>query len=169
MISLCRYPDSNVHGASMGPTWALSAPDGPHIGPWTLLSGYVTDADVYMAIDLSNLNLNLESSNDRSWVTCMTPRSNETCFMLDTTYIKLRLGRIYVSSGACLKKPQRCDTYVSIYTNTYSKFQTMMTSPNGNIFRVTGHLCGEFTGPRWISYTKPSNAELWFFLWSTSE
>ena len=24
----------------------------------------------------------------------------------------------------------------------------MMTSLNGNIFRVTGHLCGEFTGPR---------------------
>ena len=24
----------------------------------------------------------------------------------------------------------------------------MMTSSNGNIFRVTGHLCGEFTGPR---------------------
>ena len=22
------------------------------------------------------------------------------------------------------------------------------TSSNGNIFRVTGHLCGEFTGPR---------------------
>ena len=24
----------------------------------------------------------------------------------------------------------------------------IMTSSNGNIFRVTGHLCGEFTGPR---------------------
>ena len=23
----------------------------------------------------------------------------------------------------------------------------MMTASNGNIFRVTGHLCGEFTGP----------------------
>ena len=23
----------------------------------------------------------------------------------------------------------------------------MMTSSNGNIFRVIGHLCGEFTGP----------------------
>ena len=23
----------------------------------------------------------------------------------------------------------------------------MVTSSNGNIFRVTGHLCGEFTGP----------------------
>ena len=25
-------PDSKVHGANMGPTWALSAPDGPHVG-----------------------------------------------------------------------------------------------------------------------------------------
>ena len=25
---------------------------------------------------------------------------------------------------------------------------SMMTSSNGNIFRVTCHLCGEFTGPR---------------------
>ena len=28
-------------------------------------------------------------------------------------------------------------------------FSTSIPS-NGNIFRVTGHLCGEFTGPRWI-------------------
>ena len=34
----------------------------------------------------------------------------------------------------------------------------MMTSSNGNIFRVTGHLCGEFTGPRWIPLTKASDA-----------
>ena len=33
-------------------------------------------------------------------------------------------------------------------------------------FRVTGHLCGEFTGPRWIPRTKASDAELWCFLWS---
>ena len=25
----------------------------------------------------------------------------------------------------------------------------MKTSSNGNIFRITGHLCGEFTGDRW--------------------
>ena len=31
----------------------------------------------------------------------------------------------------------------------------MMTSSNGNIFRVTGHLCGEFTGPRWVPAQKP--------------
>ena len=41
----------------------------------------------------------------------------------------------------------------------------MMTSSNGNIFRVDGPLCGEFTGHRWILLTKASDAELWCFLW----
>ena len=40
-----------------------------------------------------------------------------------------------------------------------------VTSSHGNIFRVTGPLCGEFTGDRWIPLTKASDAdaELWFF------
>ena len=38
-----------------------------------------------------------------------------------------------------------------------------------DFFRVTGHLCGEFTGPRWIPRTKASDAELWCFLWSAPE
>ena len=41
--------------------------------------------------------------------------------------------------------------------------RSMMTSSNGNIFRVTGHLCGEFTGLRWIPRTKASDAELLMF------
>ena len=45
----------------------------------------------------------------------------------------------------------------------------MMTSSNGNIFRVTGHLCGEFTDLRWIPHTKASDAELWWFLWSANK
>ena len=39
-----------------------------------------------------------------------------------------------------------------------------MTSSNGSIFRATGHLCGEFTGHRWIPRTKASDAELWCLL-----
>ena len=31
------------------------------------------------------------------------------------------------------------------------KIDFMVTSSNGNIFRVTGLLCGEFTGHRWIA------------------
>ena len=46
---------------------------------------------------------------------------------------------------------------------------TMMTSWNENIFRVTGQLCGQFTGHWWIPRTKTSDAELWCFLWSAPE
>ena len=40
---------------------------------------------------------------------------------------------------------------------------TMMTSSNGNILRVTGLLFGEFTGHRWVPFTKASDAEFWCF------
>ena len=39
----------------------------------------------------------------------------------------------------------------------------IMTSSNGNIFRVIGDLWGKFTGHRWIPRTKASDAELYFF------
>ena len=29
-------PDSKIHGVTMGPTWVLSAPVGPHVGPMNL-------------------------------------------------------------------------------------------------------------------------------------
>ena len=45
----------------------------------------------------------------------------------------------------------------------------MMTSSNGTIFRVTGHLWGEFTGHRWIPQKKASGAEILCFLWSMPE
>ena len=48
------------------------------------------------------------------------------------------------------------------------KKKTIMTSSNGNIFRVTVHLCGDFTGLWWIPRTKASDAELWCFLWSAT-
>ena len=43
---------------------------------------------------------------------------------------------------------------------------TMMTSSNGNIFRVTGHLCGEFTGPGEFPTQRPvtRNFDVYFDL-----
>ena len=35
-LLLKRTPDSKIHGANMGPTWVLPAPDGPHVGPMNL-------------------------------------------------------------------------------------------------------------------------------------
>ena len=57
----------------------------------------------------------------------------------------------------------------SLATGIVQESKSMMTSSNGNIFRVTCHLCGEFTGHRWIPRTKASDAELWCFLWSASD
>ena len=31
------HPDNKDHGANMGPTWVLSAPGGPHVGPMNLV------------------------------------------------------------------------------------------------------------------------------------
>ena len=56
-------------------------------------------------------------------------------------------------------------TFLPMFTGNQG-FLSMMTSSNGSIFRVTGPLCGEFTGHRWIPLTKASDAELWCFLWS---
>ena len=36
--------------------------------------------------------------------------------------------------------------------NKYACSIHMMMSSNGNIFRLTGHMCGEFTGPRLMNY-----------------
>ena len=37
LTKICvAIPDSKVHGANMGPTWVLSAPDGPHVGPMNI-------------------------------------------------------------------------------------------------------------------------------------
>ena len=63
-----------------------------------------------------------------------------------------------------ISRPSTC-CFLSYYQIRHLIMMTfMMTSSNGNIFRVTGHLCGEFTGPRWSPHTKASDAELWCFL-----
>ena len=53
--------------------------------------------------------------------------------------------------------------------SSYQPGQITMTSSNGNIFRATGPLCGDFTGHRWIPLTKATDAEFWCFLWSVAK
>ena len=55
---------------------------------------------------------------------------------------------------------------VQVCTCHSSEFVTWW---RGNIFCVTGPLCGEFTGHRWIPLTKASDAEMWCFFLSAPE
>ena len=60
-----------------------------------------------------------------------------------------------------------CDTYIQDlygFLGSVGMFYHMMTSSDGNIFRVTDRLWGETTGHWWITPTKASNAELWCVL-----
>ena len=56
-----------------------------------------------------------------------------------------------------------------LLVQVFDKGANMMTSSNGNIFRVIGPLWGESTGHRWIPLTKASDAEPWCFLWRAPE
>ena len=51
-------PDSKVHWANMGPTMALLAPDGPHVGPMNIAirEDYITPQIVAWALGLISLN-----------------------------------------------------------------------------------------------------------------
>ena len=59
-----------------------------------------------------------------------------------------------------------CSNHSDTQLKTVSIYEDVI---KGNIFRVTGLLCGEFTGDRGIPLTKASDAELWCFRWSAPE
>ena len=77
----------------------------------------------------------------------------------------------------CVTRPQRVNLFPKRSADSVKEtseaslrlLSFMMTSSNGKIFRGTGHLCGEFTVPRWIPRIKASDAELWCLLLSAPE
>ena len=42
VINIYVNLDNKVYGANMGPTWVLSAPGGPHVGPMNLAIREIT-------------------------------------------------------------------------------------------------------------------------------
>ena len=74
---------------------------------------------------------------------------NGTCPSADTVITKQldMFSSIYFRLS-WFPDASRCpDGSIQNYRPETTTARGMMTSSNGNIFRVTGHLCGEFTGP----------------------
>ena len=92
-----------------------------------------------------------------------------------TFYLKIKrfhqenaLENVVFQIVTILSLPQWVNTCLfSKICSLYKVFNCMMTSSNGNIFRVTSLLWGEFIGQWWIPITTASDVELWCFLWST--
>ena len=53
------YPDSKVHGATMGLTWVLSVPDGPHV-PW--YQGIHPGTDIQGSFSTDHSDLSVQQS-----------------------------------------------------------------------------------------------------------
>ena len=59
-----QYPDSTVHGANMWPTWVLSVPDGPNVGPRNLAIRVSIDMSESVIVTVVTRN---HSSDKDSW------------------------------------------------------------------------------------------------------
>ena len=111
------------------------------------------------------------------------------CIQMSMTIVsrfQLTISMIGWANSLASNRSQTKSLYKPMFTVTHMRHQAamgectgshkppgdhfnMMTSSNGNIFRVTGHLSGEFTSGRWTPRTKASDAELWCFLWCVPE
>ena len=80
--------------------------------------------------------------------------SNNADSDLDSIYFIHKVTIWRISSATSIKAPKSDPILVSpeiVFNSLFIELRlgelNMITSSNGNIFRVTGPLCGEFTGP----------------------
>ena len=62
---------------------------------------------------------------------------------------------------------QFCPDALNLSEESLIRNHSIMTSSDGNIFRVTGPLCGEFTGDRWFPSQRPMT-RIFDVLWTNN-
>ena len=119
-------------------------------------------------INLSRIGVNL--SKPGKYITTIfnwywLPFVNKLSIITKQVSCHVRHLRVCCKWFACttpLHPPPPPKGYILFKEFTFKHY--MITSSNGNIFRVTVPLWGECTVPRWIPLTKASDAEHWYFL-----
>ena len=104
-ITWDNFPDSKVQGANMGPTWALSAPDGPHVGPINLASRVWSSrshlfeyaerwhfSDFYYFIFLGDIS-------SHGWMDNENYKVYYTCTALFEIFLAIFLFRIFIDKS----------------------------------------------------------------------
>ena len=156
------FPDSKVHGANMGPTWVLSAPDGPHVGPLNLAIRvvYVTSCRWPPQVGESHVDLVNCSEITTCESTGVIKKTPFNCSAMDNAICNEDDG--IACECAPGYKPFRVKP--KILLPCISKGYTMMTS--SKTFSALLAFCS-WNSP--VTLTKASDAELWCFLWSAPE
>ena len=102
----------------------------------------------YQIVKMATILQTIFSKLFSEWIALFVSVSNSTGFCHSQLTISQHRFKHWLDSQGVVG--QRFETVMTKFTDTYMSWclWTMMTSSNGNIFRVTGHLCGEFTGHR---------------------
>ena len=90
-------PDSKVHGANMGLTWDLSAPDGPHVGPTNL---------AVRGIKWCHITYNMAGT--------MVKNQSDFQFTNNTTCLPLA-GKVGLSVTRVCEKTYNYDNWTALY------------------------------------------------------
>ena len=87
----------------------------------------------------------VDASDEKHWIVIMS-LENEMLININHAHHLSQLSQLHYSDVTWASR------HIKLPNNS---IVIMKMSPNGNIFRVTGDLCGEFTGPRWIPRQRP--------------
>ena len=126
--------------------------------PESIWTPYQRNLETFTGVHFCRKWISYQSSN-RVWKL----RSKLGQYLLRVNVLKMSCINSNIPATAMANWQQLHTNMVCIST-----FKYMMTSSNGNIFRVTSLLRGEFIGHRWTSLTKANDAELLYFLWFAS-
>ena len=162
-----QYKDTVGLEILLRPTWSckqnayyLPLTDDTFWKKWSemILHGCIGDLHINMILDCVYLMLFM---SDDSFCGC--------CYLLKLFYLLQSAGAHFTKDPLKFNPNSRKSDWYKMEWYYYKKncppSLNMTTSSNGNIFRVTGPLWGEFTGHRWIPLTKASYAELWCFFY----
>ena len=114
-------PDNKVHGTNMGPTWILSVPDGPHVGPMNLAIRGGCNPKLIIFELISRIAI------------------FSICYEIQMSVTWPRIGS---SNG----------------------FVVMITSQNGNLFRIIDPLRGVPPVINGFPSLRVNRTDLWYFL-----
>ena len=81
----CIIPVIKIHGANMGPTWFMSAPDGPHLVPMNLVI-----SDGYRDVAMWIVSCHMVFINLCRWRYELCMSTNQSSHIIADLYRKLK-------------------------------------------------------------------------------
>ena len=112
---MCSFHDSKVHGANMGPTWVLSSPGGPHVGPMNLAI-WVPISLVSLRADSLAIALIPKRQPWRIWLNAIREHT-----ALGITQTKANANKPHAHSN-CPKTVHSC-IYIHVFIYIYTTYR----------------------------------------------